>query len=143
MKIDFNEIGDIQDLRSIPAGVYPCYVAEVRESQSPSGHTRWGLRWEVGAGDYLGRTACWDSLHWSERGLPRVKFVLTVLGFPSDGRLEVRPEELQGRRALVTVESEEREDPSTCIRRISNRVPFAGYSLLKEAEESVPTAKPA
>ena len=128
MKIDLSQIEDIEDIRSVPAGEYHCRAAEVRESESPAGHTRWGIRWEIIQGDFQGRTACWDSLHWSERGLPRVKFVLQVLGLNTDGELELSPSELEGLEAMVQVQPEEREDPVTGIRRIQNRVPFAGYA---------------
>ena len=128
MKIDLSQIEDIEDIRSVPSGEYRCKAAEVRESESPAGHTRWGIRWEISEGDYQGRTACWDSLHWSERGLPRVKFVLQVLGMNTAGELDLNLEELEGLEAMVQVQPEEREDPVTGIRRVQNRVPFAGYA---------------
>lgn len=127
MEIDFARVDDLEDLRSIPEGEYLCRIVEVRESRSPSGHVRWGLRWQVDHGDWQGRTACWDSLHWSERGLPRAKYVLRTLGFDVAGELAVRATDLEGRRAWVQCASEEREDPSTGIRRLVHRVPFAGY----------------
>jgi hypothetical protein len=128
MQIDFTEIADVDDLRAVPPGEYLCQVQEVRESQSPAGHVRWGMRWEVVHGEWQGRTACWDSLHWSERGLPRVKFVLKTLGCLAEANKDLQPDELQGRRALVTVIHEERDDPVSGLRRLSNRVPFAGYA---------------
>lgn len=128
MQIDLSQVDNIEDLRSVPPGEYICRVAEVRESVSPAGHTRWGLRWEVVRGEWVGRTACWDSLHWSERGLPRVKFVLQMLGLEVEGKLDLKPEQLNGREATVLVQPEEREDPVTGIRRMMNRVPFAGYA---------------
>jgi len=130
MQIDFSEITDVEDLRAVPEGEYICQVAEVRESQSPAGHIRWGLRWEVIQGEWQGRTACWDSLHWSERGLPRVKFVLKTLGQLGDGKADIQPTELQGCKALVTVTHQERDDPTSGIRRLTNRVPFAGYAAV-------------
>ena len=127
MEVDFAQIEDLEDLRSVPEGEYPCRVAEVRESRSPAGHVRWGLRWEVAQGEWQGRTACWDSIHWSERGLPRAKYVLRVLGFDVSGAVELEARALEGREALVTCTSEEREDATTGIRRLVHRVPFAGY----------------
>ena len=128
MQIDLSQVDNIEDLRSVPPGEYVCRVAEVRESRSPAGHVRWGIRWEVTRGDWAGRTACWDSLHWSERGLPRVKFVLQMLGFDVAGTLDLAAERLNGCEAVVLVRPEEREDPVTGIRRMMNRVPFAGYA---------------
>jgi hypothetical protein len=86
------------------------------------------MRWEVVVGEYKGRTACWDSLHWSERGLPRVKFVLKTLGLKAEGPLDLQTDDIVGREALVEVAPEEREDPVSGVRRLMNRVPFAGYA---------------
>jgi len=130
MKINFTEVTDIEDLRAIPPGEYPCQVAEVRESRSPAGHMRWGIRWEVLTGDWEGRTACWDSLHWSDRSLPRAKYVLQTLGVPAEGVTDLEASALVGLKALVTITPEEREDPVTGVRRLTNRVPFAGYASL-------------
>jgi|TARA_B110000116_G_scaffold150615_1_gene130279 hypothetical protein len=130
MKINLSTIENIEDMRSVPPGDYRCKVAEVRESQSPAGHTRWGIRWEVIKGEFQGRTACWDSLHWSERGLPRVKFVLQALGVAADGELQISPDELTDVEVIVEVRPEEREDPITGVRRLQNRVPFTGYAAV-------------
>lgn len=136
MQIDLSRVENVEDLRSVPAGEYPCSIAEVRETRSAAGHLRWGLRWEVDHGEWQGRTACWDSLHFSERGMPRAKFVLQVLGFPVGGTLDLEPQQLVGRRAMVLVQPEEREDPVSGIRRLSNRVPFTGYAALPQAGEA-------
>ena len=135
MEIDFKQVEDLEDLRAVPDGEYPCRIIEVRESRSPAGHVRWGMRWEVLRGDWQGRTACWDSLHWSERGLPRLKYVLRILGFDVTGELAVKATDLEGRSALVVCTSEEREDPVSGIRRLLNRVPFAGYRALEDKED--------
>ncbi|KAA3609514.1 MAG: hypothetical protein DWQ01_09285 [Planctomycetota bacterium] len=133
MKLDFSQVEDIEDLRAVPEGEYVCRVAEVRVSTSPSGHLRWGLRWEVVQGEFQGRTACWDSLHWTERGLSRAKYVLKVLGFEAEGQMELEAGELENRQALVVCVPEEREDPVSGIRRLMNRVPFSGYRALPAA----------
>lgn len=141
MKIDFSQIEDIDDLRAVPAGEYHCRVAEIRESESPAGHTRWGIRWEVVQGEFQGRTACWDSLHWSERGMPRAKYVLQTLGLAAAGKVELQPLALNGKEAMVQVVPEEREDPVSGIRRLSNRVPFAGYCPAPMVEARVAEEK--
>lgn len=125
MKIDLSQVENIEDIRGVPAGEYLCEVVECRESESPAGHTRYGLRLQVVGGEFDGRTACWDSLHFSERGLPRVKFIMQMLDM---GLEQLDPADFVGRRALVQMETQEREDPVTGIRRIQNRVPFAGYA---------------
>ena len=136
MTIDFSSVGNIEDFRSVPEGDYPCRISEIRESKSPAGHSRWGIRWEVCHGEWQGRTACWDSLHWSERGLPRAKFLLGLLGFEIQGPLEIDARQLEGKQALVTVVSEEREDPVTGIRRLRNRVPYSGYGTFVPPKKS-------
>jgi hypothetical protein len=141
MEIDFKQVEDLEDLRAVPDGEYTCRIAEIRESRSPAGHIRWGLRWEVALGDWQGRTACWDSLHWSERGLPRLKYVLRILGFDVSGELSVQATDLENRRALVSCTSEEREDPVSGIRRLLNRVPFAGYRPLPADAEAAARAR--
>nr|AKH45918.1 hypothetical protein [uncultured marine virus] len=137
MRINLTDTDNIEDLRSVPAGEYHCKAVEVCESESPAGHTRWGIRWEIVAGDFKGRTACWDSLHWSERGKPRVAFILQMLGFPRDGQeLSLKTSDLVGRSAMVEITPEEREDPVSGIRRLMNRVPFAGYAPAPEPTEA-------
>ncbi len=140
IKIDLTHVKTFEDLRSVPPGEYLCRVAEIRSSTSPAGHVRWGLRWEVAQGEWQGRTACWDSLHFSERGLPRAKYVLALLGFRVDGELELAPEDLTGRLALVRVEPEEREEPQSGFRRLVNRVPFTGYAPAPGGPEPSPEA---
>jgi len=128
MQIDFTDIPQVEDYRTVDPGEYHARVAEVRESTSPAGHQRWGLRWEGVRGDERERTICWDSLHFSERGLARAQFVLRVLGFDADGAVDLRPEQLLNRQALVTVAPEERTDPVTQTVRKQMRVPFTGYA---------------
>ncbi len=127
MQFDFSRIDDIDSFISIPEGRYACRVAEVREGVSRDGSPRWSLRLEVAAGDYAGRTAGWDSVTWSERGIRRVKHVLEALGLDVSGQVEIVPADLLGREVLATFQSEEREDAFTGRRVLRLRVPYAGY----------------
>lgn len=127
MQYDFSRIDDIDSFISIPEGRYACRVAEVREGVSRDGSPRWSLRLEVAVGDYAGRTAGWDSLTWSERGIRRVKHVLDALGLDVSGQVEIVPTDLLGREVLATFQSEEREDAFTGRRVLRLRVPYAGY----------------
>ncbi|HKB16113.1 MAG TPA: DUF669 domain-containing protein [Planctomycetota bacterium] len=127
MRYDFSEIEDVQDFVAVPNGTYLCRVAEVRERRSRDGSERWSLRWVVEEGPYAGRTAAWDNLTWSDRGIRRVKFVLGKLGQPVGGVVEVEPQSLVGRLARVSVFSEEFVNPATGVRQVRSRVPFAGY----------------
>lgn len=130
MQYDFSRIDDIDSFISIPEGRYACRVAEVREGVSRDGSPRWSLRLEVASGDYAGRTAGWDSLTWSERGIRRVKHVLEALGLDVSGQVELAPADLLGREVLTSFQSEEREDAFTGRRVLRLRVPYAGYQAL-------------
>lgn len=127
MQVDFSQIQDVTSFVSIPEGTYLCKIAEVREQVTRDGSARWAIRLEVVDGEYAGRTAGWDGLNWSERGLPRVKHVLAKLGFEVDGSLELAPNELIGRTVRAIFQEEEREDPLTGSRIVRLRVPYMGY----------------
>ncbi|NOT31196.1 MAG: hypothetical protein HOP15_12170 [Planctomycetes bacterium] len=127
MKLDFSTIEDSESFISIPEGTYLCRIAEVRESLTRDGSPRWSLRLEVAEGDYAGRTAAWDSLVFSERGLPRVKHVLALLGFDVTGTVELLPGDLVDLRARAQCMIEEYEDRLTGKRQRRLRVPYSGY----------------
>ena len=135
MLVDFTQIEDIEIFTSVTPGLHLCRIAEVRETETRDGDPRWALRLEVAEGEYAGRTAAWDGLVWSERGLRRVKSVLEALGFDIEGSLEVAPAELVGRRAMVQLQNNEWEDPVTGIRQQSLRVPFLGFRRPLEGED--------
>ncbi len=131
MRFDFSNVDDVTSFVSVPAGLHAIRVAEVREGRSRDGSTRWTFRLEVLDGDHAGRTAAWDSLTWSERGIYRVKKVLAALGIDVSGEVEVESKDLVGLRALVLVQPEEREDPLSGQRQVRMRVPYLGYERLE------------
>jgi len=136
MHVDFSRIDDVETFVSIPEGVYACRVAEVREGQTREGHPRWAFRLEVARGEYAGRTAAWDGLSWSERGMRRAKHVLGKLGFDVERELELESKDLVGRCVRAQIQFEEREDPLTGTRQIRARVPFLGYEALEDEVET-------
>jgi hypothetical protein len=127
MKLDFTNVEDAESYVSIPEGTYVCRIAEVREGLTRDGSPRWGLRLEVVEGEYAGRTAAWDGLIFSERGLPRVKQVLQRFGFDVSGALELHPTDLVDLRARAQCLLEEYEDKLTGRRQTRLRVPYLGY----------------
>ena len=127
MKLDFTTIEDGESYVSIPEGTYLCRIAEVREGTTRELAPRWGLRLEVVEGEYAGRTAAWDALIFSERGLPRVKHVLARLGFDVSGALELVPTDLLDLRVRAQCQLEEHEDRLTGRRQKRLRVPYLGY----------------
>ncbi len=135
MRFDFSSVDDIESYVSVPAGTHHVRVAEVRDGRSRDGSTRWTFRLEVIDGDYAGRTAAWDSLTWSERGIFRVKKVLEALGMDVRGELEIDPKDLVHLQARVQVVPEEREDPVTGRRQVRMRVPYLGYERVERNGE--------
>ena len=135
MQIDFSTVEDVESFVSVPEGNYLCRVAEVREGRTRDGSSRWAMRLEVAEGDYAGRTAAWDALVWSERGLPRVKKVLEWMGFDVSRTLDLGTGDIVGRRLRAQLVSEEREDALSGKRIVRLRVPYLGYAP-EEAGES-------
>jgi len=127
MKVDFSLIEDAESYVSIPEGTYLVRIAEIRESQTRELAPRWGLRLEVVDGEYAGRTAAWDGLIFSDRGLPRVKHVLASLGFDVSGPLDLLPKDLLGLCVRAQLQIEEFEDRLTGKRSRRLRVPYSGY----------------
>jgi hypothetical protein len=133
MRFDFSSVDDVESFVSVPAGVHKVRVAEVRDGRARDGSVRWTFRLEVVDGDHAGRTAAWDSLTWSDRGIYRVKKVLAALGVDVSGEVELETNDLIGLRARVTVHPEEREDPVTGQRQVRMRVPYLGYAPWDDA----------
>jgi hypothetical protein len=142
MHFDFRSVDDLESFVSVPQGVHACRIAEVREGRARDGSIRWSFRLEVLDGEYAGRTAAWDSLTWSERGVHRVKKVLEALGLDVRGELDVDAQDLVGLRARVQVEPEEREDPLSGRRQVRMRVPYVGYAPVEGAAAERNGAEP-
>lgn len=125
--VDFSQVEDVDSFVTIPEGRYLCRIGEVREGETRGGDLRWALRLEVAEGDLAGRTAAWDGLVWSLKGLGRVKHVLGALGFDVSGALDLEAGNLLGCQALVEFFVEEWTDPNTHRRTERLSVPFLGY----------------
>jgi hypothetical protein len=136
MRFDFSNVDEVQSYVSIPPGRHPCRVTEVRPGSARDGSARWTFRLEVVGGVHHGRTAAWDSLTWSDRGVARVRHVLKGLGVPTQGVVEIEPQDLVGRRALVQIQLEERENPQTGRREMRTRVPYAGYDPIESGDSA-------
>ena len=132
MRFDFSSVDDVDSYVFVPEGEHNCRIADVREGTSRDGSVRWSLRLEVLDGEWAGRTAAWDSLTWSERGVYRVKKVLEALGLDVKGELEIDSQDLLNLQARVRVIPEEREDPVTGRKQVRMRVPYLGYAPLRE-----------
>ncbi|MCE9593853.1 MAG: DUF669 domain-containing protein [Planctomycetes bacterium] len=137
MQFDFGSVEDFESYVSVPEGTYLCRIAEVREGLARDGSVRWGYRLEVAEGEYAGRTAAWDAVTWSDRGIHRVKRVLAAFGIDTRGSVDLEAADLVGLRAFAVLEPEEREDPVTGRRQVRLRVPYAGYTPAEPAGEQV------
>lgn len=135
MRFDFSSVDDVESYISVPDGVHSCRIAEVREGRARDGSVRWTFRLEVLDGEWAGRTAAWDSITWSERGVYRVKKVLEAFGLDVRGELDIEAHDLVNLQAQVKVEPEEREDPLTGRRQVRMRVPYLGYAAIAQKRE--------
>lgn len=136
MRIDFTNVEDVESYQSVPTGTYLCKLRDLREGLSRGGDPRWSFRLEVHEGEYAGRTAAWDSLTFSERGMARAKGVLQRLGYAVEGVLDLDLKELDGQMARVQVVPERREDPFSGKVIDRMRVPYMGYEPLEAHEQT-------
>lgn len=125
--VDFSQVESVESFVTIPEGRYLCRVAEVREGETRTGALRWAMRLEVADGDLAGRTAAWDGLVWSDKGLGRVKHVLSCMGFDVSGAVDLQSSDLLGSRIFVEFFIEEWTDPTTGRRTERLAVPYLGY----------------
>jgi hypothetical protein len=126
MELNLNEGSSVHDYCSVPAGTYLCRIAEIRPGSTRAGDERWALRIVVAEGQHVGKQAAWDSLVFSTRGRARARLVLHALGLPATGKVQIEPQDLEGRQALVEIRPAEYSTPSgEVVRR--NEVPFHGW----------------
>ena len=137
MRYDMSQVEDKDSFASVPEGIYECKVSEVRVSTARDGSERWSMRLVVVDGDYAGRTAAWDSITWSERGVVRVKRVLEALGFDVGGEVDLQAKDLEGLRARVQVVLEQYEDAVSGRAQERMTVPFAGWGPVESAVSNV------
>ena len=132
MQIDLDDDAGMTDYVTVPSGTYLCEIDDVRLGTTRAGDARWGIRLVVAEGEFVGRQAAWDGLVFSTRGRARVRRVLAALGLPSQGIVDIEPDQLRGRRALVEVRPSEFEHPSGAVIR-RNEVPYDGYRPVQDA----------
>lgn len=122
----------------LPDGTYRCLVAKINVGQTRSGAESWRVRLGVVDGPHFGRTL-YDSIHFSEKAMPRTIRFSEAIGLKVSGTTEVTPEMCQGRECLVTIHSEsyrDREDKE----RERNVVDFDGYAPTPDATGFTPPA---
>ena len=131
-KIDFGHVDDVQDFSPIPAGKYLCRLSGIEEASTQHGDEMWKLRFEVIKGPSAGRLI-FDNLVFSEAALKRAKLICSRLWLDVSKELNLTPELIKGRVALLTVDIEPYEDAEGRTKQ-RNVVPFAGYERASESE---------
>ena len=131
-KIDFGHVDDVQDFSPLPAGKYLCRLSGIEEASTQHGDEMWKLRFEVIKGPSAGRLV-FDNLVFSEAALKRAKLICSRLGLDVSKELDLTPELIKGRVALLTVDIEPYEDAEGRTKQ-RNTVPFAGYERASEPE---------
>lgn len=117
-------------VRRLPDGTYRCRIAEVLPGTTSAGDERWSLRLVHDDGQHVGKQAAWDSLVFSNRGRARARMVLRALGLPSKGKVQIEPDDLKGRVAMVKMRRERFQSPDgTSIDRME--VPYDGYQSVE------------
>ena len=125
--VDFASVDDAQDFSPLPPGAYLCRLEEVvPNKRTNAGDEMWSLRFVVEEGDYRGRII-FDRISFGEATLPRVKLLCDALGLDVTGEVDLEPEMLTGREAIVTVDIQSYTDRDGKEKK-SNKVGFAGYS---------------
>jgi hypothetical protein len=85
----------------------------------------WKVRHLVTKGEFKGRYI-FDNLVFSEKALKRAKLILRCLGVDVSGEINLTPEMIKRKQAIVTVKLEDYVDDEGREKK-RNRVPFAGY----------------
>ncbi|MDG1048575.1 MAG: DUF669 domain-containing protein [Planctomycetota bacterium] len=135
MRIEACDGTDVDDFVVVEDGEYQMRVGEARSVETTGGSAAWMLRMELTDGDLAGRTAVLDWLNFTDRGLRRVRMVLAALGFDVTTSMDVEPEELIGREAMVTIATQEsrRESDGRLFRR--SRVAYDGWGVVDPEHE--------
>lgn len=138
-KIDFAKVDDAQGFAPVPAGRHLCRLVGVEPASTQHGDEMWKLRWEVLKGPHAGRLI-FDNLVFSPAALKRAKLVCSRLGLDVTKEVDLTPDLIKGKAAVLTVEVEAYQD-SEGRNKPRNVVPFAGYERADEADAG-PVAAP-
>ena len=116
----------------MPAGKYLCRLVGLEEASTQNGDEMWKLRFEVIKGPSAGRLI-FDNMVFSDAAIKRVKLICSRLGLDVSKELDLTPELIKGRVALLTVDVEPYEDAEGRTKQ-RNTVPFAGYERASESD---------
>ena len=136
MRINFSGMKSAAGNGPIPPGEYLARVASVKEKQTRDGKTYWNVALEVLEGDFAGRFV-FDNIFFTPQAIPRLKIILDALGIAVDGELEVEPDDLRDRRALVQVERDQYSKDGAMQQ--GNKITYDGYRAVKEQTPPAPS----
>lgn len=127
MEIDFDGADRVSDFVTVPEGTYRCIVDEVRPSITRANAERWSFSLRVAEGQYAGKLAAWDCLIFTHRGKARARMFFAAVGLPSTGKVQVEPQDLEGRRVMATLRTVTYETAGGGAQVTRNEVPYDGY----------------
>jgi hypothetical protein len=133
-KMNFDEVPDATDFTPVPEGEYLARVVTVAKGITENNNEKWDIKLRIMGGEHEGRHVL-DCLVFTERAYPRIKLVCKRLGIDVSGTVDLKPSDLEGRHAYITVEIEEFEGRDGKTKQ-SNKIPFAGYRSATEGQES-------
>lgn len=123
--VDMGTIEDAAEFGVVPNGKYLCEVIECVASETAKGNEMWNITMKIVGGKFNNRRI-WDRVVFAEgKAMSRMKLVTTRLGIAKDFKGNLRPDMLMGRRANVTVETEEYDGKER------NKVTFDGYEKIE------------
>src|ERR1051325_4964372 len=111
--IDFAKVPDIS--APVPAGQYDATIVKAEAGISKAGNPMIKLRWRIDDdGEYYHRQI-FDNLVFTETALWRVRQFLAAIGYASDFKGEINPENLLGESAIIalTIQAGEGINPET------------------------------
>ncbi|MEM8713318.1 MAG: hypothetical protein AAGG01_20420 [Planctomycetota bacterium] len=134
MRVNPDQGTGVDDYVVVGEGTYPMRVDSVRVSNNADGDVSWMLRLALVDGDRAGRIAVIDWLNFSDRGMHRVRGVLSALGFDTSVEVEVQPEDLDGLVANITIFTQETENRESGRITRRSRVKYGGWGPCPDAE---------
>lgn len=135
-RIDFHDVADVSDFSPVPDGEYHCCIADVEQDVTRAGDEMWKLRWRVEGGEHAGRFL-FDNLIFSPRALPRAKLICAACGLDVSGEVDLTPDMLANRQAMITTQIEEYEDGNGTT-KVRNTIPWDGYRAVPQAGDKAP-----
>lgn len=135
--LNWDDIPEPDDYSPLPDGKYHIKVSKIEEKTTKNGDEMWAMTLEVLKSEYAGRKL-FDNLTFSEKGIKRVKLVLSRLGVALLNGLMPKPITAFGKEAIVDVVTDDYTDNNGNTKK-KNTVLFAGY---ESVNSSVSNASP-